>query len=911
MAYLIKRLSKRLMLLLLFALMATLPAGCATKAQPQPEEAYQETEPASDLALINNINVVEADQGTIVRITGNKMLTFTSVKQADPVGVVLYFPNTGLDPSASFQTSAKGLVSGIEPKELDADSKTVRVAIDLTRDSTYTINRNETQLEVLFPTTLGDESSPEAAAQPAVATADVQESPMPAATVSEESSQETGEAPEATRLSDVSAKTEDNHEVIRVSANGTIRDYTSFTLTNPTRIVYDLRNIKSPYTNEQSIASDSPWVKRVRYYTHPNKIRLVLDTSNSNPPAYTETPTKDGLVIQVGEDVRAATKKAPVYTAAAEQVSDAGPIQVSSSAIGWVNRIDFTGEAGGKSTILIGTTEKPEYTLEKAGANQLKLTLFNTKLPDYRERPLITTGFESAVNKILPYKQKNAPNQTFFTIDLRESVPYSVEQEGDLLKVHFDASSVPAKPPAAEMTLADSKLMPEKTESPASAQTTSVATPKSAPAAATKTSSQTAETTPEENQKKYTGEPIALDFYETDIKNVFRILREVSGMNFAIDKDVSGTVTLSFDKPVPWDQVLDLILKMNQLGKTMEGNIVRIATLDTLRKEESAREAALLAAQKSKEQELALEPMHTEYIPVNYSNAKSEVLPHIQNILTEGRGKAEVDERNNLIVITDTDRVIKQAKAIVQELDKVTPQVMIEARVVEVNSDVSNELGFDWSVSQSGVDSHTLGGAYDWDLAMNYPPSNTDSGLGFQFSRVAGTPMVIDAQLNALETQSKGKVISAPKIMTLDNKKASIKQGVQVGYFERDDSGGSSTKFKNVDLLLEVTPHVTPDNRVSMTVNITKNDVSGVFNDAPLIATNEAQTEFLVNDGETIVIGGILKKTETTTKDGFPVLKDIPGLGVLFGSRSESTKNQELLIFITPKIVTLAQKAVE
>jgi type IV pilus assembly protein PilQ len=170
---------------------------------------------------------------------------------------------------------------------------------------------------------------------------------------------------------------------------------------------------------------------------------------------------------------------------------------------------------------------------------------------------------------------------------------------------------------------------------------------------------------------------------------------------------------------------------------------------------------------------------------------------------------------------------------------------------------------------------------------------------------------VIDAQLGAIESQSKGKVISAPKIVTLDNKKATIKQGVEIGYFERDDSGGSSTKFKKVDLLLEVTPHVTPDKRVSMTVYITKNDVSGTFNNAPLLATNEANTEFLVNDGETIVIGGILKKSETSGDSGFPLLKDIPGLKWLFKSETTSEKKQELLIFITPKIVTLDQRQVE
>lgn len=719
--------------------------------------------------------------------------------------------------------------------------------------------------------------------------------------------QEAAEAQPATMITEISSETRDQHALIRIEANGTIRDYTSFTLTNPPRIVYDLKNIQSPYSTEQTLAIDSPGIKRVRYYTHPDKVRLVVETSVENLSAYTATPIQSGLAIEVGGPA----PSAPVYMAAAGQASDADTPQPEAATVGWVNQIDFLGdETDGTSTILIGSTETPEYTLEKSADSQLTLTLFNTKIPDYRKRPFITTSFESAVDRVLPYTDADAPDKTFFTIELRESVPYYVEQKGNQLLVHFEASSIPAKPPAAELTLADQQVAVEKTSAPT--QSVATATPMAKATATTGTPSQPAvEETESEALPKYVGEKITFDFYEVDVKNVFRILQAKSGLNFAIDKDVSGQVTLAFEEPVPWDQVLDLILKMNRLGQVMEGDIVRIATLDTLKKEESDRQTALLAAQKSKEQELSLEPIRTEYIPVSYSNAQSEIMPHIQNILTEGRGKVAVDQRSNLIVITDTDRVIKQAKTIVQRLDQVTPQVIITARVVEVSSGVTNELGIQWGVSDSGSAPGALNGTIvDWDVAMNYPVAST-SGVGFQFANIGGSSVVLDAQLNALETLSKGKVISAPKILTKDNVKATIKQGFEVGYYERDDSGGSSTSFKNVDLLLEVTPHVTPDNRVSMMVYITKNDIFGTFNNAPLLSTNEATTEFLVNDGATIVIGGILKKSETYGEEGFPVLKDFPGLKWLFSNKSLDTSNQELLIFITPQIVTLAQKPIE
>ena len=899
MAYLTKKKSNRFMLLLLSAVMAAALGGCGPKASPQP--TYQDAEKAPDPAYITGISAVEDARGAIVHIEGNRMLTYTSVKQSEPLGIVFYFPDTALGEVAAVQTPESDLITKIDASELATDDKTVRVEIDLSHDSTYTVDRNENGLKISFPTAVAEKSYSEPS--------DVvnEETPSSMEIETANADQEDFQAEPATRLSGVSAETEETHAVIHLQADGMIRDYTSFTLSNPPRIVYDLKNIRSPYTTEQTVTVESPWIKKVRYYGHPNKIRLVLETDGPNLSAYAANPTNTGLTIQVGSDIQSTSAKPPVYFAeAAGPSSDSRPMaDETAHPAGWVNRIDFSAETDGKSTVLIGTTEPADYTLEKTADTLLQLRLFQTRLPDYRERPLITTRFESAVDRIMPYRQPNAPDDAFFTIELRESVPYFVEQKGALLMVHFEASSVPPRP-LKEGALSSWQAAVEK--SPGEVETTSVKS-KAGTGMAT-TPGPAPEMVSRKDMPRYTGEKIVLDFYETDIKNVFRILREVSGMNFAIDKDVSGKVTLSFDKPVPWDQVLDLILKMNQLGQIMEGSIVRIATLETLKKEESERQTALLAAQKSQEQELALEPLRTEYIAINYSNAKAEVLPHIQNILSPGRGKADVDERSNLIVITDTDKVIAQAKTIVQRLDKVTPQVIIEARVVEVNSDISNELGINWSANGGPIVRDELGGASSWDVAMNFPSAST-SGVGFQFARIAGTPLVIDAQLNALETQSKGKVLSAPKIVTLDNKKATIKQGFEVGYLERDDSGGSSTKFKNVDLLLEVTPHVTPDRRVSMTVYITKNDIAGDFNGAPLLSTNEADTEFLVSDGETIVIGGILKKSETFGESGFPVLKNVPGLKWLFKTEKTTEVKQELLIFITPKIVTLSQRQVE
>jgi type IV pilus assembly protein PilQ len=634
------------------------------------------------------------------------------------------------------------------------------------------------------------------------------------------------------------------------------------------------------------------------------------DVTKSGPSASTsavahpQKPMAQALVSDAGERGKVASEPGPGTTAPA-----------------WLNRIDFASEEDGRSTLLIGTTAAVKYELQKVGPRRLSLKLTNTKVPKYRQRPIITTRFVSAVDRIIPYHPAHDNRTALVSIELREEVPYAVEQVDSLLLVHFEPSQIAPRP-------LEAANLPEWRQAlegaPYAGPVTpigSAATPKAAagtPAApaplAPSGVSQTAQEYDFQNvpvvtaRKQYTGEKIALDFYQTDIKNVFRILREVSGKNFAIDKDVTGAVTLTLDQPVPWDQVLDLVLKMNQLGMVYEQDIIRIARLETLKQEQDLRNEQMEAARKAQEQKKSLEPLLTEYIPVNYSNAKSEVMPHIQTLLTKDRGSVSVDERNNQIIITDTAKKIRQAKELVQRIDKVTPQVIIEARVVEVSSTFSKELGIEWDTTFGPGYNSTFDFTGTGDMAMNFPAAGATSAIGFSFSRLSGVPFVLNAKLNALETNGNGRILSAPKILTLDNKKAMIKQGLEVPYLERDDAGGSSVLFKDVDLLLEVTPHVTPDDRISMSIFITKNDVTSTFDGVPAISTNEAQTELLVNDGDTLVIGGIIKASQTEGQSGFPLLSRIPLLGWMFKTQNESDQNNELLIFITPRIVQLEQK---
>jgi type IV pilus assembly protein PilQ len=776
----------------IFGLMAVM-AGCASQPAQQPAA---ENVPAVQRTAITGIGVSNSDETTEVIISADGPLTFSSLKQPDPLAVVLYFPDSTVDRLAGAPSGSSPLIKGVTARD-NAGSQTARIEIQLAQDVPYTAQKTDSGVRLTF--VHADLASATAAPQP--------------------------------------------------------------------------------------MAAQAP-----------------MDRSAAPGPSTAEP---------------ASSAVAPTAQVSAPQSGTAGGVS-------WVNKVEFLNETDGKSTLIVGTTRAVEYRINKVAPKKVEIRLLDTRIPAYRQRPLITTRFTSAVDRIMPYQPSAEIAETLISIELREAVPYVAEQTDNLLMVHFEPSSIPPKP-LEQAQLPEWKRVMSEPAMPSREMPVSsgdmVGGAASVPGPATGAQPIREDELIKEDieirsllaprKRQYTGEKIALDFYDTDVKNVFRILREVSGKNFAIDKDVTGKVTMTLDKPVPWDQVMDLVLRMNQLGMTHEGDIVRIATLETLKKEDDLRKAKLEALRQAQEDAKALEPLVTRYIPVSYSNAGSEVMPHIEKILTTDRGSVTVDAKNNQVIITDTMAKVRQAEEIIRKIDKVTAQVVIEARVVEVSHTFSKELGITWDASYGPGVIDGLEWATSTDMAMNFPSSGANSSIGISFSRLSGVPFVLNARLNALETTGEGRILSAPKILTLDNKKASIKQGVEYAYPERDSSGGQSVKFKNIDLLLEVTPHVTPDNRISLILFITKNDVAGVTGGVPSVATNEAKTELLVNDGDTVVIGGIIKSTANTGKSAFPGLHRIPVLGWLFQNNSETEQSNELLIFITPRIVQLEQALVQ
>jgi len=429
----------------------------------------------------------------------------------------------------------------------------------------------------------------------------------------------------------------------------------------------------------------------------------------------------------------------------------------------------------------------------------------------------------------------------------------------------------------------------------------------------------------------YTGRRIDLDFKDADIHNILRLLSDVGQVNIITADDVKGSVTIRM-RNVPWDQALDVILHTKGLGKVRDGNLIRVAPLSSL-EQEFEREMERIAMSR------ALEPLETRLIPISYATA-AELMPRAQDMLTE-RGKLSVDARTNVIIARDTANSLDQIEALIRNLDTQTPQVLIEGRIVEATSSYAREIGIQWGgdFSASAATGNPTGLAFPSSIgvaggatddqaptaglspvsgaqpnpnyAVNLPaPAGTGSGgaLGIALGSIANNAN-LSLRLSAMEEEGTLRILSSPKVLTLDNRKAYIEQGTMIPY-SRVSASGVQTAFKEAKLNLTVTPHVTADGAVLMQINMTRDEPD--FNNKgargdPTILKREVSTELLVSDGHTAVIGGIFTRNHGQSFKKVPFFGDIPVLGWLFKSRSDSDRRTEMLIFITPTIVNRAE----
>ncbi|KZN64117.1 type IV pilus secretin PilQ family protein [Pseudoalteromonas luteoviolacea] len=413
--------------------------------------------------------------------------------------------------------------------------------------------------------------------------------------------------------------------------------------------------------------------------------------------------------------------------------------------------------------------------------------------------------------------------------------------------------------------------------------------------------------------KSYQGQPITLNFQDIPVRSVLQIIADTNNFNLVTSDSVSGNITLRLDG-VPWDQALDVVLRVKGLDKRMEGSILMVAPSEEL----SAREAKELQARKQVEE---LEPLYTEYIQLNYAKAQefSDLLKTDVNSIISLRGSVSVDVRTNTLLIKDTARSIENVRRMVEKLDVPVKQVRIESRMVTVTDNVQEDLGIRWGFSdQQGTDAisgnltatellsnGTIPQLSDR-LNVNLPVQGTAASIGMHIAKLSdGT--LIDLELTALEQENKGEIIATPSITTANQKTARIEQGTEIPFVEATSSGAASVEFKKAVLSLEVTPQITPDNKIILDLIITQDTrgdtVQTASGPAVAINTQQIQTQVLVDNGQTVVLGGIYQQETTNAVSKVPLLGDVPYLGMFFRNTKEINEKRELLIFVTPRIM--------
>ena len=440
-------------------------------------------------------------------------------------------------------------------------------------------------------------------------------------------------------------------------------------------------------------------------------------------------------------------------------------------------------------------------------------------------------------------------------------------------------------------------------------------------------------------EREYTGQRLTLNFQDIETRAVLQLLAETSGRNIVVSDTVQGNVTLRL-RNVPWDQALDIVLTTKGLDMRENGNVIIVAPAEEI----AAREQADLEAQAAIDE---LEPMYSEYLQVNYAKA-SDLAALIGGLggagggtgggsLLSDRGTVAIDDRTNTLLVQDTADRLQDIRRLVRTLDVPIRQVLIESRIVTVNDDFSRDLGVRLGVTADDITNDTIAVASGSGVATNdylasildavndptgttlveLPQLNDRYNVNVPISNAAGSfslavlrdDFLVDLELSAIETEGRGEIVSTPRVITANQKEATIEQGVEIPFQEAASSGATATQFKKAVLSLTVTPQITPDDNIILDLRVSRDNVGELVSSAtggfvPSIDTRSVETQVLVSDGQTVVLGGIYETEDRETVSKVPWLGDIPGVGNLFKSRTRLSNKSELLIFVTPRILT-------
>jgi len=911
---------------------------------------------------LKSIDVQEGQEGRIVKITTATPVgyRYTVYDSFDPVRVVIDFPGMDTAEVKTVNASGKDPIQEVRVSSFDLESgKLGRVEILLSQSAPYDVSLSGNDFEVKFAAaesaavpTLGaklKKTQPAPAEPVETVAAQVAEAPpaeekpapvaeQPAPVVEQMAAVEEkpAPAPAPAAVEKVEPKVASSGQStiatpqlspgkVVLPTSGMLDGYKYFALENPSRLVVDLYGAV-PDFSQRSFPADKG-MRSLRVGTYDDKTRFVFDAEAGKLPDYTVSKSMDDVIVSWAASSDGMPTEAPAVEKAAAPKpapAPAKPVAVTASPATIV-ALTFDSE-NGVSKFVIELSKASELIPAEKTGNIIRFGVKNVLLAQSQRRTIDASAFPSAVRLITPYTvQSGRTQEVRFAVELKGDASYRLNAQGSQVVMSVqdgsfaeqrigsvDQEKLPL--PAAESAPSASKAAPSVPSGPADQvlESTAVAVSgEGSMGSAAKTADATAAgagdvvRVTENAETKYTGEKISLVFDNADIRKILQLIGEVSELNIIASDDVNGTITLRL-LDVPWDQALDLILDIKDLGMLRQGNVARIMPRDRMREIEENK----LSARRNKEK---LEDLVTEVIPVSHADLTGITKP-AQELLSE-RGKITPDPRNKQIIVTDIPSTIADVRNLVNILDTPEKQVLIEARIVEANSNFARDLGVKWGFdlpqndnNRLGLDQAGIGLGGSFLISPTSVANLSGSGIGssFTFGRLGSDNATLDLKISALETSGHGKVVSTPRIATLNGEAATISQGTKIPYQSVGDNG-TETKFENAELKLEVTPVINPDGSIILEINAANSSVGATVptgvGTAIAIDEKKAETKVLIRDGETTVIGGIFVEDERNSESGVPLLMHIPILGHLFKSTTTTAERRELLIFITPRIL--------
>ncbi len=642
----------------------------------------------------------------------------------------------------------------------------------------------------------------------------------------------------------------------------------SFTIDEPARIALDFANTENKL-KQRAIRVGIGAMQSILTASSKGRTRVVLNLSHTTD--YTTNVSGNQMILTLagGSDSAASIAAATSGSAETEPVtlSSQGPDPVIAKGI---TNIDFKRGSNGEGRVIIDLTSTSITTDVWRESNSVHVEFVGAQLPEELQRRLDVSDFATPIIFI-------------DTIQEGSSIKMAISGNGDFEHLAYQTDEI--------FTVEIAPISKEE----------------------------------EEKRRKdkfgFTGEKLSLNFQDIEVRSVLQLLADFTGLNLVVSDSVEGNLTLRL-KNVPWDQAMDIILKTKGLAQRKAGNVILVAPTDEI----AAREKLELESRKQVEE---LEQLRTEFIKVNYAKATemADLLKLKDNAILSPRGSVSFDERTNTLLVKDTNASLANVRQLLAELDIPVRQVLIESRVVIASDDFSKELGVRFginndsyrgnSVGDGAVTSGSIEGTTDLinneplsanvdALNVNMPIQNPAGSIALALAKLPlGT--LLELELSAAQTEGRGEVVSSPRVITADSHTARIEQGVEIPYLELDD-GTATLKFRKAVLSLVTTPQITPDDRIIMDLEVHKDsrgeDVSfGAGLQAPTIDTREVQSQLLVDNGQTVVLGGIYETTQSSQVTRVPFFSDLPFVGNLFKSTIARDDRSELLIFVTPKIL--------